>query len=116
MDVDELRYKIKHSGLTFNSIAAMSNSGKPQPSSTSGNILPKTSIHYLSSQGTIPSSSCDATQDMTFDEYIQWYHKRAPGDTQVPESCNSCSTITAKVRVQKFSSDALFTPKIDIFK
>ena len=95
MDEDELRYEINRSSLTSDSTSAMSNSGQPQPSSSSGNILPQTIIHSLSSQETIPSSSRDATQDMTFNEYIQWHHGRAPGDVQVPESSTSSRTITA---------------------
>ena len=95
MDIDELRYRIKRSSLTSDSISAMPNSGKPQSSSSSGNILPQTIIHSLSSQETRPSSSRDATQDMTFNEYIQWHHGSAPGNIQVPESRNSSSTITA---------------------
>lgn len=95
MDIDELRYKIKRSSLTSDSISAMPNSGKPQPSSSSGNILPQTIIHSLSSQETRPSSSRNATQDMTLNEYIQWHHGSAPGNVQVPEFCDSSSTIRA---------------------
>lgn len=61
MDEDELRYEINRSSLTFDSTSAMSNSDQPQSSSSSGNILPQTIIHSLSSQETIPSSSRDAT-------------------------------------------------------
>jgi len=69
MDVDELEYGIKHTSLTLNSISAMPNSGKPQRSSTSGKVLPQTIMHYAASQET-PTSSRDATQDMTLNEYI----------------------------------------------
>ena len=95
MDEDELRYEINHSSLTSDFTSAMSNSSEPQPSSSSGNILPQTIIHSLSSQETIPSSSRDATQDMTFNEYIQWHHGSVLSNAQVPESCDFSSTITA---------------------
>ena len=93
MDVDELRYGIKHSSLIPHSVSAMPNSGKTQAPSTSGNILLQTIIDSPPSQETMPSSSHDATQDMTFNEYIQWHQASMPSQAPVPESCESSSTI-----------------------
>jgi len=94
MDVDELEYGIKHTSLTPDSISAIPNSGKPQRSSTSGKTLPQTIMHSAPSQET-PTSSRDATQDMTFNEYLQWHQGTTPSRTQVSQYCKASSTIPA---------------------